>query len=527
MSAVLTACAPQSIISAHDVRVSGDQNGRRTVTLDLSWRDAFHDSITWNAAWVFLKYRADGHGWTHATLSTVPSDHATGAGLTIVPAADGRGVLVHRTNVGRGPVDISDLRVVWNAARDGVSANAAPDTRAFALDMVRVPAGPYYLGDGEIGNVAGHFRTADRNVPFPVTSEDSITLGGVEMGALGNGNGYGMNVGDDFDDTRTATLPPAFPKGVRPFYLMRYELTEREYADFLNTLTADQVRARNPAQPCASNRLLAACPAEAQPAVRRYGLTTVPPFITFAPTRPVHPLSWIDAAAYADWAGLRPYTELEYEKAARGPRYPEPGTYAWGTTRIHRGRYTLASDRSRLERVTNPGWAVGNAAFVETMGDPTPDCHSCLRGPLPAGTFARDTAGAEEAGTSYYGIFELSGNLIERVVSVASPSGRAFGGRHGDGVLSGTGHAAGDEVSTWPGARMGPSGWRVDGAQGTGLRGGGWNSQDDRLRVSDRADAAVADTARGETYGYRFARTDPLDSLVTVPDSAGSASPGS
>src|SRR5208283_4202281 len=43
---------------------------------------------------------------------------------------------------------------------------------------------------------------------------------------------------------------------------------------------------------------------------------------------------WLDAAAYAAWAGLRPYTELEYEKAARGPITPVNGEYAWGSTGI-------------------------------------------------------------------------------------------------------------------------------------------------------------------------------------------------
>jgi hypothetical protein len=33
-------------------------------------------------------------------------------------------------------------------------------------------------------------------------------------------------------------------------------------------------------------------------------------------------LSWADSAAYMAWAGLRPMTELEYEKAMRGSRVP-------------------------------------------------------------------------------------------------------------------------------------------------------------------------------------------------------------
>ena len=45
-------------------------------------------------------------------------------------------------------------------------------------------------------------------------------------------------------------------------------------------------------------------------------------------------LSWPDLCAYADWAALRPMTELEYEKACRGPNNPVLGEYAWGNTSI-------------------------------------------------------------------------------------------------------------------------------------------------------------------------------------------------
>ena len=472
---------------------------------------------------MFVKFRLDSGGWQHATLSTRPEDYATPGAttLTAVPVADGRGVLIHRADAGRGPVDASGLVLAWEAARDGVAPNDQVEARVFALDMVRIPDGPFYLGDGEIGNIAGHFRAADRNVPFPVTDEDSIVLGSTQLGALGNGNAYGMTAADDFDDGRTAVLPNSFPKGVRAFYVMRYELTESQYAAFLNTLNAAQQRSRNPAEGCMSQAIVSYCREDPpQPGVRRYGLSAVAPFFSLAPAGPMQHLSWRDAAAYADWAGLRPFTELEYEKAARGPRYPEPGAYAWGSARIHRQRYTVDEQHTADEHVENPGWGIGNAAFVRTMGDPTPDCHSCLRGPLPAGVFARDTADAEEAGASYYRAYELSGNLIERVVSVGHPAGRGFDGRHGDGTLSADGQAAGIEVATWPGAARDGTGWSVRHAQGTGLRGGGWASDESRLRVSDRADAAVADSTRAATFGYRFARTDPTDIFVpSVPDS--------
>jgi hypothetical protein len=40
-------------------------------------------------------------------------------------------------------------------------------------------------------------------------------------------------------------------------------------------------------------------------------------------------------AAFADWSGLRPMSELEYEKACRGYNTPAvPNEYAWGNAKL-------------------------------------------------------------------------------------------------------------------------------------------------------------------------------------------------
>ena len=53
--------------------------------------------------------------------------------------------------------------------------------------------------------------------------------------------------------------------------------------------------------------------------------------ITDGQNLPCNFLSWMDLAAYLDWAALRPMTELEFEKICRGPNPPIAGEYVWGT----------------------------------------------------------------------------------------------------------------------------------------------------------------------------------------------------
>ena len=121
-------------------------------------------------------------------------------------------------------------------------------------------------------------------------------------------------------------------------------------------------------------------------------------------------------------------------------------------------------------------------------------------GPLRNGAFATKNYGLASrrySGGSYYGVMELSGNVWERVVTVANSDGRAFTGAHGDGALDTNGRA---NVSNWPSSTT---------AAGSGLRGGSWNAVSTAARVSDRSNAANAVTARASDYGGRGVRTAP------------------
>jgi len=117
------------------------------------------------------------------------------------------------------------------------------------------------------------------------------------------------------------------------------------------------------------------------------------------------------------------------------------------------------------------------------------------KGPLRTGFGANQNSNRLEAGASYWGIMEMSGNLWEQCVST-SEEGSKFEGNHGDGEIQ----IGMSNVSSWPGK-----------GAGSGFRGGGWNSgislNDFRdLATSDRYFAFFRNQGARETSGGRGVR---------------------
>jgi len=193
-----------------------------------------------------------------------------------------------------------------------------------------------------------------------------------------------------------------------------------------------------------------------------------------------------------DWTGLRPLSELEYEKACRGPVFPKPGEFAWGNANISETNYTIINSGFSSERITNPSVSVGNALYQSTEGS--------IDGPIRNGIFAASAINnsREETGASYYGIMEMSGNLYERVVTVGTPQGRNFTGLHGNGII--TSATASGTVTNWPNNTTG---------DGYSFRGGSWLNAADFIRVSDRYDGASIIFNGNNRIGFRGARTAP------------------
>lgn len=489
------------------VLVSPDQRTSTVkVQFDLSWENSWRSQTNRDAVWVFVKYSTDsGATWAHCTMKTSgtnPSGFAalSGTAVDVIVPADKKGAFVQRSAAGSGPVSLSGLQLVWDYAADGLSASSSARVKVFGIEMVYVPTGSFYAGDGD--------GSSESVLAFHAADDAAVQITGSSATVT-----VDSNANDDIDSSPVnvdgdggVTGNPSWPAGYRAFYLMKYEITEEQYVDFLNTLTRAQQQNRVASAlgntvsniyvmsgtASQTDRNAVQCPASgngAGPVV----------FSTDRPDRACGYLSWMDGCAFADWAGLRPMTELEYEKACRGPATPSSGEFAWGDDAISAAD-ELSGDEDGTEACTTEG-ANANYGSQSLFGG---DGGS---GPLRAGIFATSSSSRPQAGAGYYGNMDLSGNLAERCVTLGNSQGRGFSGTSGDGALTGVASYEGNATNAdWPGIDASPA-RGVTGAAGSGTRGGGWNDASDRLSVSERTGAAAASTVRAAGIGFRAART--------------------
>ena len=427
------------------------------------------------------------------------------------------GVFIYRSasSQGRGTLSTAGVKLQWAITFSNVDPQSHNiKLEVFALEMVRIPAGAFSVGDGTATTVTGQFSTAGATTPFNIASENAITLG---PGGLGNRSHSGMATADDFTDAAAPSaapvnLPAAFPKGYQAFYIMKYDLTQGQYRDFLNTLTRTQQNQRAGNGTTLASGTTSVTNRYVMPNTNiaaniasgsnyRNGIRcdatihATNPIIFYCdfngngiPNEPTdgefiacNYLSWPDLIAYADWAGLRPMTELEYEKACRGTANPIAGEYAFGSATATASASGPTNSGANNETATNGGNCLYSGGVA---------------GPVRSGFAATSSSSRYSAGASFYGVMELSGNLWKRPVTVGNATGRLFTGLHGNGALDANGNA---DVSLWPGT----------GATGSGFRGGNWGNVATYARVSDRYYAANTDAFRSYTLGVRLARTSP------------------
>ena len=468
---------------ANNLAISAPVYNAETLTFTISWDNSWNISsgpANHDAVWVFIKRQkcTGNNNWVHQLVSTITGDHnakvsaATSTIVSVIPSADGVGVYIKRigTNV-VGNVGSQTISLKLASTNPSITTTTTDNFKVIGFEMVYVPQGEFYIGDGRTTALNGAFCDAGTTSPKKITS--AIQASGIGVASnytASNTTGCSM------------PLPATFPLGYNGYYCMKYELLQGVFVEYLNTLNYDQQ----------ASRLRGGLPNQSGTNWYNWGSlsssittsgtynTKAAVFATSYPHLPQGALNWQDLASVLDWSGLRPMTEFEYEKACRGNNGGTANAsiafeYPWGNTILNGG-----NNDNRFGYQTDPSatWSIYEGACRNWEDN----------GPIRSGFASTSTSNRSQSGATYYGIMEMSGNVTEQCVGGgAGYDYSGFTTTNGDGVVSATGLA---NVTGWP----------SNGGIGTILRGGNfrtyWNIYD--LTVSDRS--YYAGTTRNAFY---------------------------
>ena len=500
------------ISQANDLKVTNVRLGQRdtsaktiAVSFDISWQNSWRNKINHDAAWIIIRLQDINASSPEKKLSPISlagvnpvgSSRGSNSDLEFYVPADKVGAFLRRS-VNHSTEDISTTSAMLtvNYETCGFTETTQVSATVFALEMVYVPQGSFYAGDHATSPAAFQRGGAD-NSPWPVTSESAINV------TATTGNGYYYVSAGNAGETSSGSafvIPANFPKGFSGFYMMKYELTEGEWVEFVNSLSVSARATRDVTNATHKN-------SDAVIARNTVACSGSPLVCTSErPYRAMTYLSWSDLAAFLDWAGLRPMTELEFEKAARGPFVPINGEYAWGSTTISAAISLAGSSEDGTEIVSTSGANVRYNNVSLSGGDAVGGVEY-QQGALRAGIFSTNSSDRVASGAGNYGAMDLSGNVKEWTVTVGNSAGLGYTGMQGDGYLTSTAGFEGNANATgWPGFDTDVTRGILT-ASGVGFRGGSWEDPAARMSISDRTEASSAASGAASTYGGRGVRS--------------------
>lgn len=373
-----------------------------TISMQYSWNvvGVASSPNNWDAAWVFIKYADCPVGgvavWQHlqVTGGTVTGGTTATTPLQVDATTDTKGVFIRRVNPGSNTTTAITGNVTLNTT--GL-VSSTYQFKVFGIEMVYCPTNDFQLSDGWS---TGSFNSATITAAMQAAGTTSAVVGGTGT---------------------AATIPSTYPMGVNGFYSMKYNVRTLEWVDFFNTLTYDQqaalVLTGAPKNPVGTN--VGGTPAlTIATGGQGSDITTpkTPAVFTSATSSNTDVRDWSIKAylAYLDWSGLRPMTEMEYEKACRGTEPRVQGEFVWGTSTAAGGGPSISSTRT--------------------------------------------VAAATYYGALYMGSSNNSGQFVVNTTNQASTGGTAFTGALGDGALSAAGLA---DAANWPSAAGVGAGMRL------------------------------------------------------------------
>ncbi|MDE5611066.1 MAG: SUMF1/EgtB/PvdO family nonheme iron enzyme [Odoribacter sp.] len=400
-------------------------------------------------------------------------------------------------------VDWTELSDRYTAAQWLTEGDSYPVYNA--LPLKKGYAKPYkfyrivFKAPGSYGVMLANVAMTEKDLS--TVSDDGYVVDGRAMAlnettGLFADDGYswsGTLTGSSNDGAKYTGDVKVYPNGFEGFYVMKYELSQEQYVRFLNKLNANQQKARtvdilddldpgdyvfgeDKTQPENRNGIVLGA--------RSNGVVIFACNLTKAGDKvsqendgqnvACNYVSINDMLAYADWAGLRPLSEMEFEKMGRRP-YPQlPERKGWAGGDMADAKYPTAG---AFADGTTPG------GEDERLVSGNVNAGGKTDGPVRVGSFAPTAKTPQQAGSSYWGVMELSGNLAEYYYN-AAPAGRAFydrtyGSSHGDGAIAASG-AENVGTAYWP-----------ETATAFCIRGGSYMSEvqgaEGQISISDRS----------------------------------------
>lgn len=395
-----------------NVTVSPRDAKTAVVTFDITWTNAYRYGSFHDATWVFFKARAKGSvDWRPVRLAADqvvnPTGYSCGDGTPlefVVPAGNDPatglgaggavGMFVRLAKDGRASVAARKVTAVVELNTEHGTLNTS--VRAFGIEMCYVGEGPYFLGTG--GKEANAFHAYVDGESGAATPPYRVT----GTGAIPTGKQKGKLWASGITPENNSEISALFPNGFAAFYCMKYPVINQAlYAGFLNTIPAEVAKKYwyDGYQGVTINRVGSGHP-------YTYVATTPDGFCPW--------LSWRDCATVAAWAGLRPLTELEYEKALRGSENPTPrevGFSYWGLG--------FLNSLSYVERLVTPCLPTGRT-FAGSHGQG----EAFLPADWPKDAGAVVYRGGYGKGMHYYGLGHLlNSGRIKATVAYADRRG--------------------------------------------------------------------------------------------------------
>ncbi len=353
------------------------------IQFDIAWSGSWRHDVNHDAVWVFFKARIDGQTeWKPVRLATDKVLNPTGYGQEddlkldfMVPDGDDgfAGMFVRRADHGMGNVDAIGLTAIWDLTDlPEITKDTKVAIKAYGLRMVYVAEGPYYLGTGGDETYAFYQSQAEQK---QAAETEQIVSGEATMivresqdfvpqyppyyvtnsAAIPTGKTPGKLWARGAEPEDGGEIPATFPNGYKAFYMMLGPIPQATYAYFLSSLPPELAEYHHEKGNHATDSGWA-------------GVISKVPNDTEYPYQFFHGrlksictwwLKWDDCATFAAWAGLRPMTELENEKALRGPRYPvinEAAHSFWGGS-YGGGRYNAHPREMEVTVATPDGRA--------------------------------------------------------------------------------------------------------------------------------------------------------------------------